>query len=103
MTEKTETQPAVSPEFFIRVNDFLAMARRIERRHDSHHAELTLMHAFARYSAHHYRVVVKEDSAEERGKFADYIADQSRLFVLNHLAEMDRQANVSAAASKPAL
>ena len=75
----------VSPEFFIRVNDFLAMANRIGTRHSSAHAQLAMLHAFARYSAYHYRNTAKSDSAEERQAFATYMGGLLGALVADHL------------------
>ncbi len=79
---------AVSQEFVIKVNDMIAAANRIERRYDSHHAEVVLLHAFARYSAHHYRATAKADSEEQRQAFADYLADATRTLLARHILDM---------------
>lgn len=83
-------KPQINPEFFVRVNDILEQANRIERRLDSNHAQLVMVHAFCRYSAHHFRQVVKPgtDSAEERGRFADYISAITRESILKHLDDL---------------
>ena len=78
----------VSPEFFIRVNDFLAMANRIGTRHSSAHAQLAMLHAFARYSAYHYRSTSKTDSADERQAFANYMGQLLTALVADHLHEV---------------
>ena len=78
----------VSPEFFIRVNDFLAMANRIGTRHSSAHAQLAMLHAFARYSAYHYRNTVKTDSADERQAFANYMGQLLTGLVADHLEDV---------------
>ncbi len=96
--------PAIAPqeisqEFFIRVNDFIEMANRIERRFDSQHAQIAMLHAFARYSAYHYRAVVKADSATEREKYADYITTLFRHFVLHYVEDL---AGPPVAAAPPA-
>ena len=82
------TPPEVSPEFFIRVNDFIGMANRIERRFDSHHAHMAMLNAFARYSAHHYGKVVVGDVAQNRESFVAYCADAVRSLVISHLEEL---------------
>jgi predicted HicB family RNase H-like nuclease len=84
-----QAQPQqLSEEFYIRVNDVLEGANRIERRFDSHHAELVLLHAFSRYSAHHYLSTEKQDSAERRQAFAAYIARGVEELVHGHIAHM---------------
>ena len=91
MSEQPQTapaQPPVNEEFFHRVNDVLQMANRIERRFDTHHAEFVLMHAFARYSAHHYRRTVKADSLEERLAFCSYIANMVAEQTAAHMDEV---------------
>lgn len=90
MTDQPKGIPPqeISPEFFIRVNDFIEMANRIERRFDTQHAEIAMLHAFGRYSAHHYRTVVKNDSAAERETFATYIAAEVKHFVAQSIAEL---------------
>jgi hypothetical protein len=77
-----------TPELFIRVNDFIQMANRVEQRFDSGHAQVAMAHAFARYSAHHYRSTVKEDSAAEREAYAKYIGDMIGAMVSDHLADV---------------
>lgn len=80
--------PEISPEFYIRVNDFIEMANRIERRFDTHHAQLAMLHAFSRYSAHHYISSAKTDDAGNRAAFADYIAGAVKQLVEAHLGDM---------------
>ena len=67
-------RPQLSPEFFRRVNDFLAMAHRIAKRYTMAHAQMVLLHAFARYSAHHYLSQAKDDSTELREEFGRYLS-----------------------------
>ena len=88
MTEQLPAAPNISEEFYIRVNDFIEMANRIERRFDTGHAEIAMLHAFARYSAHHYRQTAKGDTAEDRVQFAEYIGAQVSHFVKEHLRDM---------------
>jgi len=90
-------QPKVSEEFFIRVNDFIEMANRIERRFDTLHAVVVMMHAFARYSAHHYRSTDRNDTIENRQEFADYMGTQVRSFVMSHLNDIAGQLPMAAA------
>lgn len=78
----------LSEEFYIKVNDVLERANRIERRFDSHHAELVLLHAFSRYSAHHYLSTEKQDSDERRLQFAAYIARGVEELVYGHIKHM---------------
>ena len=87
--------PEISPEFFLRVNDFIEMANRIERRFDTHHAQLAMLHAFARYSGHHYRSTAKVDDAENRLAFADYVSALVKQVVLNHLDDLAGPATAS--------
>lgn len=95
--DQGESQPQVEPgapqvpsqEFFLRVNDFIQMANRIERRYDTHHAQLAMLHGFARYSAHHYRTTsADKDDPENREAFADYIGGAVKQSVLEHLEHM---------------
>jgi hypothetical protein len=96
-------QPFVSEEFYIRVNDFIQMANRIERRFDSHHAQLAMLHGFSRYSAHHYRTTSSEqDSAGNREAFADYIGVAVKQLVLSHLDDIAGPAPAQAAAAADA-
>ncbi len=95
MTDPTQfdaapTTPAqeISPEFYIRVNDFIEMANRIERRFDTHHAQIAMLHAVARYSAHHYRTVIKVDSELERQQYSNYVAELMRHFVLQYTDDL---------------
>ena len=80
--------PDISPEFYIRVNDFIEMANRIERRFDSHHAQLAMLHAFSRYGAHHYGMTAKVDDAQNRAAFVDYISAAVRQLVASHLEDL---------------
>ena len=84
MSEPSQPQQ-LSEEFYLKVNDFLERANRIERRFDTHHAELVLLHAFSRYSAHHYLSTEKQDSDERRLQFAAYIARGVEELVYGHM------------------
>lgn len=86
--EQAAPQPQVSEEFFIRVNDFIQMANRIERRFDTHHAQLAMLHAVARYSAHHYRTTASADDADNREAFADYIGVAVKQLIVAHLDDV---------------
>jgi len=90
MTDQPQGIPPkeISQEFFIRVNDFIEMANRIERRFDTQHAEIAMLHAFGRYSAHHYRTVVKNDTAAEREKFAEYVGAEVKHFVAQYVVDL---------------
>ena len=88
MTESQKPAPEVSEEFFLRVNDFIEMANRIERRFDTAHAQLAMLHAFSRYSAHHYRSTAKIDDGDNREAFADYIGGAVKQLVLEHLEQI---------------
>jgi hypothetical protein len=90
----------VSEEFFLKVNDVLESVNRIERRFDTHHAEIVILHAFARYSAHHYRSTTKVDGQEQRDAFADYMASTVRGVLANHIADLAGPAPVAAAAGE---
>ncbi|MFT3805589.1 hypothetical protein [Arenimonas sp.] len=94
--------PEINPEFFVRVNDILEQANRVEQRLDSSHAQLVILHAFCRYSAHHFRQVVKpgDDSAEERGRFADYMSAHVRESILKHLDDLAGAPQAQAAAQE---
>jgi hypothetical protein len=80
--------PPLSQEFFMRVNDFIQMANRIERRYDTHHAQLAFLHAFARYSGHHFKTTATVDDAENREAFAEYIGGGVKQLILGHLEDM---------------
>jgi hypothetical protein len=80
--------PPLSQEFFMRVNDFIQMANRIERRYDTHHAQLAFLHAFARYSGHHFKTTTTVDDAENRAAFAEYIGGGVKQLILGHLEDM---------------
>jgi hypothetical protein len=91
----------LSDEFFIKVNDMLESVNRIERRLDTHHAEMVILHAFARYSAHHYRTTAKLDSQEQRDAFADYIAGTVRNVLANHIADLAGPVAAAAGENEP--
>jgi hypothetical protein len=78
----------VSEEFFIRVNDMIEMANRIERRLDTHHAQMVILHAFTRYAAHHYRSTVKQDSERERAEFVTYIGNKAAQMILAQMEQL---------------
>jgi hypothetical protein len=99
MSEAPVPAQEISPEFFLRVNDFIEMANRIERRFDSHHAQLAMLHAFSRYSAHHYRITTSRDDPENRIAFADYVSSLLRQVVLNHLDDLAGPADAAAPAT----
>ena len=92
----------LSDEFFIKVNDMIESVNRIERRFDTHHAEMVILHAFARYSAHHYRSTASLDNQENRDAFADYIASTLRGVVANHIAELAGPVPAAAGQNEPA-
>lgn len=81
-------QPQFSEEFLIKVNDIIESANRIERRLDSAHAQMVMLHAFSRYSAHHYRSVAKDDDSEGREAYASYIARGVEELIVNNIAQM---------------
>ena len=90
MTEPSQppAAPEISQEFYIRVNDFIQMANRIERRYDTHHAQLAFLHGLARYSAHHFRSTAKIDDAANRDAFAEYIGSVVQRMVKEHLNDV---------------
>jgi hypothetical protein len=77
-----------SEEFLIKVNDFIEMANRIERRHDSAHAQMALLYAFSRYGAYHYFNTVKADTPEEREAYVGYIGGAVVHLVRENFAQM---------------
>lgn len=86
--EKPEQQPPVSHEFYVRVNDFIEMANRIERRHDRRHAQVAMLHAFSRYSSHLYRTATVADDAATREAFTNSIAAELKEVMALHLADI---------------
>ena len=70
---RQDSKQQVPPEFIERMNQFLRLANRLERRYDTQHATLVFLNAFARYSAHNYLSKVQEDTPEERQAYLDYI------------------------------
>jgi hypothetical protein len=102
MNPVPDTQPEVSQEFYIRVNDFIEMANRIERRFDTAHAQVAMLNGFARYSGHHYRSTVKLDTRENREQFADYIGNAVKNLVLTHLENMTGPPNAGTGADAAA-
>jgi hypothetical protein len=77
-----------SEEFLVKVNDFIEMANRIERRHDSAHAQMPLHYAFSRYGAYHYFNTVKADTPEEREAYVGYIGGAVVHLVRENFAQM---------------
>jgi hypothetical protein len=106
-TSSTQAAAAPSgrpaPEFFARLNDVLALANRIGRKHDTAHAQVVLAHALARYSAHHYKTTVTVDSPEERKQFGNYMGSLVAQLVGVHMPEIMGDApEAPAAAGEPA-
>ena len=87
-----DTQPAQafqpSEEFMARLNDMLELANRISRKHDTAHGQVALAHALSRFSAHHYRHTVKNDSADERKAFAEYMGSMVAHLIQQHMPAM---------------
>lgn len=94
--------PQFSEEFLIRVNDMIESANRIERRLDTAHAQMVMLHAFSRYSAHHYRSTTRNDDIEGREAFAAYIARGVEELIGKHIAQMAGPPQASESADKGA-
>ena len=94
--------PQFSEEFLIRVNDMIEAANRIERRLDTSHAQMVMLHAFSRYSAHHYRATAKADDSQGREAFAAYIARGVEELIVGHIAQMVGPPQASPAADRDA-
>jgi len=86
--KQPELARPVPQEFILKVNDFLEAANRIERRRDTAHAQMVLLHAFARYGAHHYLTTVPADSASEREAYAGYLGEAIVRLVKEHIEQM---------------
>jgi hypothetical protein len=98
----TPAAPAYSEEFILKVNDIIAAANRIERRFDTAHAQMVMLHAFTRYSAHHYRTTAKDDDQANREAFAAYIARGVEELIVGHLEHMAGPAGAAPAPEKDA-
>ena len=96
-TPKLADQP--SEEFLVKVNDFIEMANRIERRLDSAHAQMAFLYAFSRYGAYHYFNTVKADTPEEREAYIDYLGGAVVHLLRENFAQMSA---LAAAADDPA-
>lgn len=81
-------RPPGSEEFYVKVNDFIEAANRIERRFDTHHAVMVMLHAFSRYSAHHYLSTTKADDQAGREAFAAYIARGVEELIVGHVQHL---------------
>ena len=97
----SRTPLAVSEELFIRVNDMIEHANRIGRRFDTNHAQLVLMHACARYGAHHYRSTVRVDTAEEREAFIRFMSETIDTLLRGHLKDLAGEAKGAPAEEIP--
>ena len=108
MAEKQSKEPKSvrpSPEFFVKVNDVLAIGNKVARRSNTATAQLVLLHALSRYAAHHYRSAVKEDSPKEREDFVTFMCNRfAHLFSENvtQLYAASEPAAAGGAASAPA-
>ena len=78
----------VSEEFLIKVNDMIESANRIERRLDTAHAQMVMLHAFSRYSAHHYRSTARLDDQGAREAFASYIARGVEELIFSNIEQL---------------
>jgi hypothetical protein len=91
MTDKpASTLKSASPEFFADVNRFIDLANGVEKRLDSHHAQLAFMQAYSRYAAYHYCRTATVDNAVQRQAFADYVSKGVVALVTDHLNQMAR-------------
>lgn len=88
MTEQEKPAKPLPREFVLRVNDFIEMANRVERRFDASHAHFSMLHAFARYSGHHYRSTTALDTLQSREEYADSLCSVLKDSILGHLADM---------------
>ena len=77
-----------SEEFLLKVNDFIEMANRIERRLDSAHAQMAFLYAFSRYGAYHYFNSVKADTPEEREAYVGYLGGAVVHLLRENFAQM---------------
>jgi len=86
-----------SPDFFVRMNDILALANRIGRRAGSQEANMTLMHAFARYAAHNYRSHAKADQDDEQARvnYVTFLGNRLAHAIMYNIKEMNGE-NVDA-------
>ena len=62
-------------EFVVKVNDFLAAAARIEKRFDTGHAHMVLLHAFVWQAARHSFAVTERDDAGARQDYASHLGE----------------------------
>jgi hypothetical protein len=92
----------VSPEFFARVNEILAVANGIAKQHTLAHAQMALLHAMSRYGAHHYLRVTTDDSAELRQKFSNDIGALLTDLVARNIQDMSASIRAAAAAGASA-
>ena len=82
---QSEVSGPIPEEFVIKVNDFIEAANRIGRRFDTAHAQMVLLHAFSHYGAFHYLSTVKEDSADERAAYIDYLGKAVQQLLASHI------------------
>jgi len=79
------------------------MAQRIAKRYTMAHAQMVLLHAFARYSAHHYLATTKDDSPEMREEFGRYLGSVlGDLFQQNVKGMSEARAAADAGTGAPA-
>jgi hypothetical protein len=89
MTDKTTSSLKTAPPgFYEDVNRFIDLANAVEKRLDSHHAQLAFMQAYSRYAAYHYCRTATVDNAGQREAFADYISKGVVQLVTEHLNQM---------------
>jgi hypothetical protein len=91
MTDNAPSTLATAPAgFFDDVNRFIDLANAVERRLDSHHAQLAFMQAYSRYAAYHYLRTATIDNAAQREAFANYVSTGVVQLVADHLKQMGR-------------
>lgn len=88
-SKSKETKAAKpSPEFFVKVNEVLAVGNKVARNSNTATAQLVLLHAISRYAAHNYRSTVKQDSAAAREEFAAQVGKRFAKLFSDNLAQM---------------
>ena len=91
-----------SPEFFVKVNDVLAIGNKVARRSNTATAQLVLLHALSRYAAHHYRSAVKEDSPKEREDFVTFMCNRFAHLFSENVTQLYAASAQEAASPAPA-
>ncbi len=80
----TEASPQIDPNFFVALNEYIALANKQGKSNSSGRISLVTLYAAGRFNAHHYLLSEKAPD-EKRGEFLDYMVDLYRRILEENL------------------